>query len=55
MNKDIKCSACATKTVARQKNDKIYVWCKQCKKEVELKVEKETLSHEPTIGNITEA
>lgn len=36
--KDIKCKC--GKLIARQKDDgKIYVWCKECRKEVKLEVE----------------
>lgn len=40
MNQDIKCPECEKKTVAKQRDGKIYVWCKECKREVELKIEK---------------
>jgi len=36
MSQDIKCSNCTVKTVAKERNGKIYVWCKHCKREVEL-------------------
>ena len=36
--KDIKCKC--GKLIARKRDDgKIYVWCKECRKEVELEVE----------------
>lgn len=36
--KPIKCSC--GKLVAKERDGKIYVWCKGCRKEVELKIEK---------------
>ena len=36
MSRDIKCPCCRTKTVAKEHDGKIYVWCKECRKEVEL-------------------
>ena len=35
--KDIKCPCCEEKVIAKKENEKILVWCKKCKKEVELK------------------
>ena len=40
----IKCSC--GKLIARERDGKIFVWCKSCHKEVEIKIEKESL-HEP--------
>lgn len=33
---DIKCPTCVKKVIAKERDGKIYVWCKECKKEVEL-------------------
>lgn len=43
--KEIRCKHCKShKLLAKQReNGKIYVWCKECRKEVELEVE----PHEP--------
>ena len=39
-DKKIICGNCKKKLLAKQKKDgKIYVWCKECHKEVELEVE----------------
>lgn len=46
MSQEIKCPGCEKKTLAKSRGGKIYVWCKQCHKEVELIIEKESLSHE---------
>ncbi len=35
---NIKCPC--GKLIAKERDGKIYVWCKHCKKEVELKIEK---------------
>ena len=35
--KDIKCPCCAVKTVAKERDGSVYVWCKGCKSEVEIK------------------
>ena len=40
MEKEIVCGCCHKKLLAKQRKDgKIYVWCKECRKEVELEVE----------------
>lgn len=41
MEKEIRCKHCsAHKLLAKiRENGKIYVWCKECRKEVELEVE----------------
>ena len=41
MEKEIRCKHCeAHKLLAKiHKDGKIYVWCKECRKEVELEVE----------------
>ena len=39
MSHDIKCPCCTTKTVAKERDGKVFVWCKQCKQEVELIIE----------------
>lgn len=41
MKKEIRCKHCeAHKLLAKiHENGKIYVWCKECRKEVELEVE----------------
>lgn len=39
-DKPIKCDC--GKLLARERNGKIFVWCKQCKKEVELLVFRES-------------
>lgn len=40
MEKEIICGCCHKKLLAKQRKDgKIYVWCKECHKEVELEVE----------------
>ena len=46
MEKEIRCKHCsAHKLLAKiRENGKIYVWCKECRKEVELEVE----PYEPT-------
>lgn len=51
MEKEIRCKHCsAHKLLAKiRENGKIYVWCKECRKEVELEVE----PYEPT-GRIKE-
>lgn len=36
LNKPIKCTC--GKLLARVKDGKLYVWCKECKKEVPLKI-----------------
>ena len=46
MSQEIKCPCCEVKTVAKERDGKIYVWCKQCKQEVELIIIKESHSHE---------
>lgn len=38
--KPIRCSC--GKLIAKERDGKIYVWCKECRKEVELKIEKES-------------
>lgn len=48
MSQDIKCPCCDKKTIAKNDDGKIMVWCKECKKEVELKI-KESVSCEPNI------
>ena len=35
------------KLLAREINGKIYVWCKQCKREIEIVIVKESNSKEP--------
>lgn len=43
--KEIVCGCCKHKVLAKRHADgKIYVWCKECRKEVELEVE----PYEPT-------
>lgn len=42
----IKCPQCTHKIIAKERDGKIYVWCKSCKQEVELKIER--AEHEPT-------
>lgn len=38
--KEIVCGCCKHKVLAKRHSDgKIYVWCKECRKEVELEVE----------------
>lgn len=32
------------KIIAKQRDGKIYLWCKHCKKEIELNIETEPLS-----------
>lgn len=46
MDKSIKCDC--GKLIAKVRNGKLYVWCKNCKREVEIKIEypKEPLSRE---------
>lgn len=46
IEKEIRCKHCsAHKLLAKiRENGKIYVWCKECRKEVELEVE----PYEPT-------
>lgn len=40
MEKEIICGCCKHKVLAKRHSDgKIYVWCKECRKEVELEVE----------------
>lgn len=39
---NVKCDC--GKLIAKKKNGKIYLWCKHCKKEIELKIESEPLS-----------
>ena len=40
MEKEIICGCCHKKLLAKQRKDgKIYVWCKECRKEVELEIE----------------
>lgn len=42
---DIKCSC--GKLIAKERGGKIYLWCKSCRREVELEFEKESRwSHE---------
>lgn len=43
---DVKCPECHYKTIAKLINGKLYVWCKTCKKQVEVRLEGEE-SHEP--------
>lgn len=43
---DIKCPCCESKTVAKKQGGTIFVWCKKCKKEVEIN--NGGMSHEPT-------
>lgn len=38
--KSINCSC--GKMIAKERNGKVYLWCKSCHKEVELKIEKES-------------
>ena len=45
-SRDIKCPNCPKK-LARYENGKIFVWCRQCRKEVELIVKPEP-ANEPT-------
>lgn len=40
MERPIKCSC--GKLIAKERDGKIYLWCKNCHKEVELKIEKES-------------
>ena len=40
MEKPIKCSC--GKLIAKERDGKIYLWCKNCRREVELKIEKES-------------
>ena len=46
MDKSIKCDC--GKLIAKTRDGKLYVWCKNCKREVEIKIEypKEPLSRE---------
>ena len=37
MDKPIKCSC--GKLIAKYKDGKLFVWCKSCKREVEIKIE----------------
>lgn len=46
---DIKCSC--GKLIAKERGGKIYVWCKSCRREVELKFEKES-QNEPNESSI---
>lgn len=40
IEKEIICGCCKHKVLAKRHSDgKIYVWCKECRKEVELEVE----------------
>ena len=49
MEKEIICSHCHKKLLAKLHSDgKIYVWCKECRKEVELEVE----PYEPVGKNV---
>ena len=48
MSRDILCPCCNRKRVAKERDGKIYVWCKECKKEIELKSENGGTSHEPS-------
>ena len=42
MEKEIICGCCHHKVLAKRHSDgKIYVWCKSCRKEVVLAVERE--------------
>lgn len=42
MKKEIICGCCHKKLLAKQREDgKIYVWCKECRKEVELEIVQE--------------
>lgn len=43
LSKDIKCECCG-KIVAKERDNKIYLWCKHCKTEIPLKIEKEPMS-----------
>ena len=36
MSRDIKCPNCERKTIAKEHDDKTYIWCKECKHEVIL-------------------
>ncbi len=38
-SKDIKCDCC-NKIIAKEKDGVIYLWCKHCKKEIPLKIQK---------------
>ena len=40
MERPIKCSC--GKLIAKERDGKIYLWCKNCHKEVELNIEKES-------------
>lgn len=44
--KAIRC-ACG-KLIAKERDGKIFLWCKECRQEVELKIEKES-HYEPKI------
>lgn len=43
---DIKCPCCEKKTIARNHNGITKVFCRQCRKEVEIIIKKESL-YEP--------
>jgi phage FluMu protein Com len=45
---DINCLECG-KLLAKKRNGKIYVWCKSCKKEIELIIEIDDSSLESDI------
>ena len=47
----IKCSC--GKLIARERDGKIFVWCKSCHKEVEIKIEKAS-QYEPELEKTTE-
>lgn len=46
MSQDIKCPCCQKKTIAKDHDGVVKVWCRQCKQEVEIKIEKESVNHE---------
>ena len=41
MSRDIMCPCCKRKIIAKEHDGKIYVWCKLCRQEVELIIERE--------------